>query len=399
MRGVVPSAEKGFRDVKYEVRVAGPYEMSVAFSAAAGGGQLPGSPFELTVNPAKASPETTAVPDELKGGLKTDVGESGKFILQAMDQFKNLSTKGGDKIKVNCSESLTATCKDLGNGTYEITYLCDVSGVHRMAITIGGDQNHIRGSPLAVTCVSGPLHVESCELLHSGQAQSTFAGAPVHVSVRARDRFGNETANVLSSKVHFAVELRRVHGEDFDVSKAEQIGVGLIPDMTRLGKLESCEGSWTESGVYEMTYVPASRGNFFAHVVCVKEMTEERLATHFFEKAKLARSKAGLPSLGGKHGEDSSDEDASPNARRRGSQASSVAGSLGGSVDGSRTGSPAYRRRKTASISLDAEKSYDYNDDIVIKQVSTSTRTLALSSPPPRLLVPFSSPPHPLPWG
>jgi hypothetical protein len=41
--------------VNYTVRVAGEYEMSISFSAAAGGGTLPGSPYILTVHPAKAS--------------------------------------------------------------------------------------------------------------------------------------------------------------------------------------------------------------------------------------------------------------------------------------------------------------------------------------------------------
>ena len=43
------------RQVNYTVRVAGEYEMSIAFAAAAGGGSLPGSPYTLTVHPAKAS--------------------------------------------------------------------------------------------------------------------------------------------------------------------------------------------------------------------------------------------------------------------------------------------------------------------------------------------------------
>ena len=375
MRGVVPSAEKGFRDVKYEVRVAGPYEMSVCFSAAAGGGELPGSPFELIVHPAKASSETTSVPDDLKGGLKTAVGESGSFIIQAMDQFRNLSTKGGDKIKVNCSDALTATCKDLGNGTYEITYLCDVSGVHRMAITIGSDQNnHIRGSPLSVTCESGPLHVPKCELLHSGEAQRSLAGTPIHVSVRARDRFGNETANVLGSKVHFVVELRRVLGDDFDVSHAEQVAAG------GLGKLESCEGSWQPSGVYEMTYVPASRGHFHAHVVCVRQMDEKRLAKHFYSKSKVVRARAGGGSADGDESSDEEEASRSPDARRR---RASISDSVDGSAGGSRGASPdpARHRRSSltsstggaspahsraprrATISLEAEEIISYDDD------------------------------------
>ena len=43
------------RQVNYTVRIAGEYEMAICFSAAVGGGVLPGSPYILTVHPAKAS--------------------------------------------------------------------------------------------------------------------------------------------------------------------------------------------------------------------------------------------------------------------------------------------------------------------------------------------------------
>ena len=69
-RGVVPSRVDALQ-VRYEVRVAGEYEMTIAFSAAAGGGNLPGMPKQLTVHPARASVETTTLPEELMRGLDT----------------------------------------------------------------------------------------------------------------------------------------------------------------------------------------------------------------------------------------------------------------------------------------------------------------------------------------
>ena len=140
--------------------------MSIAFAAAAGGGSFAGSPFSLIVHPAKASADNTEMPAELMAGLKTAVGESGSFIVQAADQFKNLCTRGGDRIKVGAHGALTAHCEDLGTGQYRVSYQCDESGVHKMALTVG--ETHIKGSPLAVTCEPGPIHVPSCELLHSG---------------------------------------------------------------------------------------------------------------------------------------------------------------------------------------------------------------------------------------
>ena len=279
LRGVVPTQEKGFREVRIEVKVAGDYEMSIAFSAAAGAGVLRGSPYTVTVYPGRASPETTELPTELANGLKTAVGESGFFVLQAKDQFKNLSIRGGDRIRVSAAGALSAGCDDLGNGTYKITYQCDEAGVHKLEVKVG--DAHVKGSPLAVTCEPGPIHVPSCELLHSGAAESVVAGRAYALMIRARDRFGNETANVHGSGVGFAVELRRpsVWGE-VGAGMVEPAGRGLVVPTTdpgdRLihepaGQLEMCEGRWVDGGMYELTYIPASRGQFHLHVVCVKE--------------------------------------------------------------------------------------------------------------------------------
>lgn len=263
LRGVVPSEQKGFRDVRYEVRVAGDYEMRISFAAASGGGALPGSPYKLTVHPAKASPETTVLPPHLAQGLKTAVGESGSFLLQAMDQYKNKSTRGGDRIRVAAAGALTATINDLADGTYEIGYHSDEAGVHRLSITVG--DTHIQGSPLAVTCNPGVVSVPHCEQLHSGEGEKILAGTKMTLRIRARDRFGNETANVQGSGVDFTVELRRVPGEEFDVSSEAELAAG------SLGKLESVEGHWLPGGLYEITYVPASRGVFHIHAVCVRD--------------------------------------------------------------------------------------------------------------------------------
>jgi hypothetical protein len=211
----------------------------------------------------RCQPETTQLPEELHRGLKTAVGEQGTILIQAKDQFSNLCNKGGDRLKVTAgSDALIAKLKDYGDGTYEITYQCDQAGVHRLNITIGNDREHIKGSPLSVACEPGPLHVSKCELLHDGHGQAVTAGSPVTIRVRARDRFGNETANVLSSGVVFVVELRRVHGEFFDVSDAAMVAAGPI------GKLDSHEGKWLPGGVFELSFLPASRGHFHVHVLC-----------------------------------------------------------------------------------------------------------------------------------
>ena len=150
LHGVSATNEKNVREASIEVRVAGKYDIHLAFAAASGGGAFEGSPFRLTVLPAKASADATELPVEIKDGLKTAVGESSEFMLQAMDQYKNACIRGGDKIRVSAVGALSASVHDEGNGQYKVTYTCNESGVHRMAITVG--EHHVRGSPLAVTC-------------------------------------------------------------------------------------------------------------------------------------------------------------------------------------------------------------------------------------------------------
>mgnify|MGYP006108646669 CR=1 FL=1 len=138
--------------------------------------------------------------------------------------------------------------------------------------------------------------------------------------MRARDRFGNETANVASSGVGFTVEMQVCASSAFsrllppfvtfvcsrlqavapsddgaanDASSSSPAmrkrlgsiaGGGGSPlqliggssstadQAPTLGRLDSCEGRWLDGGLYEITYVPATRGVFEVHVVCIREV-------------------------------------------------------------------------------------------------------------------------------
>ena len=50
-------------------------------------------------------------------GVCAVAGASSSFILQAKDQFKNLSIRGGDRVKVQAAGALSAEIKDLQNTT------------------------------------------------------------------------------------------------------------------------------------------------------------------------------------------------------------------------------------------------------------------------------------------
>lgn len=189
-----------------------------------------------------------------------------------------------------------------------------------MDIKVGDKEGaHIKGSPLSVACEPGPIHVASCELLHSGEAQSTTAGTRLTMRVRARDRFGNETANVLGGAIGFTVQMRRLDanggsgnnggGADgqpseaaIDLNEAPGAGAETKPERTdggavafapvtapSLGMMERCDGEWLSGGIYEITFVPASRGDFNVHVMC----------TQAEDAGAAARAAAPAPTGGG----------------------------------------------------------------------------------------------------
>ena len=248
-------AEAPAHEVKYEVKRAGEYDLHVRFPAAVGGAPLPGSPFALRVVPAKAAAEQTVLPAEVTSGLRTSVGEENHFIVQAHDAFGNTCVQGGDRMRVGAVGGMSGHADDLGDGRYKVAYKGDASGVHKVSITI--NHEHVKGSPLTVLCEPGPIHVQNCELLHTGGSAtaSVPAGTLGTLHVRARDRFGNATSNNTGSVRFDAVmRARRPAGSD---ASAE-------------GLLDVCCGVWRDGGLYELQYAPASRGCWDLRVRCVR---------------------------------------------------------------------------------------------------------------------------------
>ena len=155
------------------------------------------------------------------------------------------------QVRVSAVGALSASVNDRGDGTYEVAYQCDEAGVHRLGVFVG--ETHLSGSPLAVTCEPGPLHVQMCELMHAGDPIDTLAGTSCTLAVRARDRFGNATSNVGAGNVAFVAELRAAREGD--------------PP----GILDDSAGGWQRGGIYELAFVPASAGHYALHVRCVRD--------------------------------------------------------------------------------------------------------------------------------
>jgi hypothetical protein len=173
--------------VMYSVPISGTYNLRVLL-----GEQLvSGSPYQLVVAPAA----THGACSSIVGGAVQSVlraGSSISFAVQAMDQFGNKRTQGGDKLLVQFSKggtSIKSTVKDLGDGRYEVALVGTVSIVCAMQLLL--ENTPIMGSPFQLAVEAGETDAAQCTIRNESVLQSAVAGEVISVVLEARDRFGN----------------------------------------------------------------------------------------------------------------------------------------------------------------------------------------------------------------
>lgn len=90
---------------------------------------LPGSPFELTVDPGPAHPAATRLPAELLP-LQGVVGEMGSVRFFTRDRMGNLCTVGAAPVKVDAKTTqLQVSHVDNEDGSYDMRWLGEVSSI------------------------------------------------------------------------------------------------------------------------------------------------------------------------------------------------------------------------------------------------------------------------------
>ena len=96
--------------------------------------------------------------------------------------------------------SVEAEVTDAGTGSYEISYRLVRAGAYDAELTTAGQSRSFR-----VTCVAGPLHPESCVVERpDARAKPWRAGEVLEVTVRCRDRFGNDVRPPTSAEAEAA---------------------------------------------------------------------------------------------------------------------------------------------------------------------------------------------------
>jgi len=177
---------------------------------------LKGFPVTVSVTSSKTSDPNKASLDGIGASLST-AGTESKFILATFDKFGNKGM-GGETftVELNCNDNGTKTTgkvKDLGDGTYEITYICPKTGVYDMTIKNG---ETVVGSTKKVTVKdAGVSKPELCEL--TGIKESKLkAGETFTFEINAKDEHGN-TRESGGEKFHAQLK-NKTTGEEITIN-------------------------------------------------------------------------------------------------------------------------------------------------------------------------------------
>lgn len=170
----------GSYEVTYEVTRAGSYRVQLVLND----DEIWSAPKPLEVSAARASAVRSWVMDRRDG-------EGSAFRVQTLDRWGNLacaangssaddapcmcveyvplkSTKKNPKPKQSERQTLPATAlrvKHVGDGVWAADWKAPVPGTYTASVTI--DEEHVQGSPLAVTLMPGEACVEACELVET----------------------------------------------------------------------------------------------------------------------------------------------------------------------------------------------------------------------------------------
>ena len=202
--------------VQYSVGRAGKYKLHVNLRQQMI--PMPGSPFDLTVAPGPGFAPCTRVPlgSESLSGKAAENLQHG-MTLRLADMLGNLCIEGGAKVKMDLDlkaflkthpqyeqlpQPVTCEVKDLGNGSYDLSWQCLLAGTFPINIFVDG--KHVQGSPLTLTVHASEPSVPHFLVSGSGM-QTATAGEPADVTVKVIDRFGN--ASLPDANTTFGLEI------------------------------------------------------------------------------------------------------------------------------------------------------------------------------------------------
>jgi hypothetical protein len=276
--------------VSYSVGKAGQYLLYVGLRNQRMA--LPGSPFELSVEPGIAHPIATKL-DRALLPLNGVVGDIGSVRFVTCDRMGNRCIEGGAPVNVDAkTDMLKTSYVDNKDGTYNIQWIGEVSGTYAIHITIDG--LHVTGSPTELKLLPAKPEVRMCEV-SGGGLKAAVAGTPVIVNVRCKDRFSNPTLPGSSLSFGLAIALPAAAPEKDEKSKkskekedkkSKEENTGADGEKAKKGdkstESSNCEksgeafhgesmyfeGNWRAEGEYDIKYIAEKAGDFELHLWC-----------------------------------------------------------------------------------------------------------------------------------
>ena len=290
--------------VSYSVGLAGRYKLHVGLRQQML--PLPGSPFDLSVEPGSAYAGSTRLPTDKYhlSGMADEEWQMG-LVLRTADMLGNLCEKGGAALTMSLPKRWAAdheldenpvNCRvvDKADGSYECDWSSTLAGTFPLEVCIDGA--HVAGSPISVTVKPAKPDVNRFVASGAGLAKAV-AGVPAPMRIRVADRFDN-TADI-GSTTQFGLVLvpqagaaafgkgdkKKVEQADGPKGKKNEKGGGdaakqsgqsdaklaAKPDALKSKQLaqesQPFVGSWV-NGCYEIKYVAEQAGVLDLNLWC-----------------------------------------------------------------------------------------------------------------------------------
>jgi hypothetical protein len=151
-----------------------------------------GSPFSVSVNPARTSAATTVATDAA-GARSLSIATAGLqavFTITAKDLYRNLRGVGGESFKVRLTgvDSTAGVVTDRGDGLYIVSYTATKSGTYDISVVIGA--GGISGSPFRLYVQPAARHMSNSIATGASLTLAT-AGVRAVLTLTVKDRFDN----------------------------------------------------------------------------------------------------------------------------------------------------------------------------------------------------------------
>lgn len=279
--------------VHYSVGLSGKYKLHVGLRHQMC--PLPGSPFELSVEPSKAYAASTKLPADvlpLSGVASEEVQHGLRFTTA--DMLGNRCRKGGSNIVMQISKgargdaesSVHCEVVDNGDGIYELKWRSIKAGVFPIDVLMDG--SHVMGSPTELQVRSAMPAVEKMAVSGIGISKAV-AGNEAELHVRVADRYGNEFE---AGNEHFPYSFGLIlnpFGSDKTNDKADkkkQAKVNEKMDSSKAMGMKQDEKKapslpftidLTPSNVFQIRYVAQTAGAMDLHVWAQVQDRDERV--------------------------------------------------------------------------------------------------------------------------